>query len=88
MTWTVYALASPITGMIIYVGITRRTPEARLAQHRSDPASAAYDACKFLATHDLEPILITVETFDTRQKARALENLLILAIRGLLNKIA
>lgn len=84
--WNVYGLTDfDLDGYVFYVGVTQFDVATRLAQHRTDPNSAAYGHIKYI-----EDIGARVGycVFAKCQKAAAfhLENALIVALPHLLNR--
>ena len=83
----VYGLCDPETRELFYVGLTRGSWRVRLAQHSSDPASAAYYRIKAMREDGREPICIVLKCFSTVEEARVFErDIIVLIDRPLLNR--
>lgn len=85
MIWSVYALTDPQDGAPFYVGITNN-PRKRGAQHRNDPASAAYARCQEMLAVGTGFDLQVLYEFPTKADALANEAWLVRFIPGLVNR--
>lgn len=84
--WFVYGIVSPVSKMIIYVGCTSQQLEKRLAQHSSDPASAAYEAIQWMRSVGHEPEIVIIDYFADYAEAILFETKMMTSIKGLVNK--
>lgn len=80
----VYALVDPRSSTIYYVGISIN-PEARLAGHRSDPASAAWSRTREIIKNGFKPALKVLSEHPTRDEALRREFELISSTPNLVN---
>jgi hypothetical protein len=84
-TYTVYGLVDPTIGSMFYVGITRVSPQNRLAAHCADPASSAWRKCRQIISSGARPMAVTLASGLTKPRAKLLESRLIYMLHELVN---
>jgi len=82
----VYGLLDPRTERVFYIGITKWNLPARLAGHRSDPASAAWQRIREIEADDFRCEIEAILDCPTREIARSWERRLIREFPGLINR--
>lgn len=85
MTWTVYGLVDPRDRSVFYVGMTTRKVGIRVADHKSDPASAAWRKCRELIQAGVDVEWCSFGAFEDKDAAKIVEGRLILSIPTVVN---
>lgn len=86
MMYNVYGIVSPITRMVIYVGLTSQPVHKRIANHACDKASAAYSAIQWIRAQGLREDWVILDYSEDYKEALLFEAEMIMKIKGLCNR--